>query len=138
MSSTSSEEVEVALQQTLPQLVESAEPSTPQLLATTNQVEHTTTRLHREPPSWNPEEAHQYPFSAWQKDMRAWSHTTDLDEQQQVAAICMCLKGTAQEVVRQINTTEIWFDNTVESERPNPVSYILTVLATRFATLEAP
>ena len=99
---------------------------------------YTTTRLHNEPPIWNPEETQQYPFSAWQKDMQAWIHMTDLNEQQQVAAICMCLKGTAQEAVRQINTTEIWFDNIVESERPNPVSYILTVLAMRFATLEAP
>ena len=104
----------------------------------TAQVEHTTTRLHREPPSWNPEEAQQYPFSAWQKDMQAWIHMTDLNEQQQAASICMCLKGTAQETVRQINPTEAQFDNIVKGERSNPVSYILTVLATRFATLEAP
>ena len=70
--------------------------------------------------------------------MQAWIHMTDLNEQQQVAAICMCLKGTAQEMVRQINPIEIQFDSTVEGERLNPVSNILTVLAMRFATLEAP
>ena len=60
----------------------------------------------------------------------------DLNVRQQAAAICMCLKGTAQEVIRQISPAELQFGGIVGGRQLDPVSYILVVLAMRFAQLD--
>ena len=71
---------------------------------------------------------------------------TNLDERHQVAAVCMSLRGSAQEVINQMDPTEILSnDNVIKIQvlqrmftlqRLNPVSYILATLAAKFAAPE--
>ena len=68
--------------------------------------------------------------------MQIWVHLTDLNVRQQAAAICMALRGTAQEMIRQISPTELQFGGVVGGRQLDPVSYILVVLALRFAQLD--
>ena len=68
--------------------------------------------------------------------MQIWVHLTDLNVRQQAAAICMALRGTAQEMIRQISPAELQFGGIVGNRPLDPVSYILVVLAIRFAQLD--
>lgn len=64
--------------------------------------------------------------------MQIWRHVTDLNTQQQAAAICMTLKGRAQHSVKQISPHEVQQGSIIGGIQPDPVSYILTVLAIQF------
>lgn len=68
--------------------------------------------------------------------MQIWIHLTDLKVRQQAAAICMALRGGPQEVIRQISPVELQFGGNIAGRPLDPVSYIRTVLAMRFAQLD--
>ena len=68
--------------------------------------------------------------------MQIWIHLTDLNVRQQAAAICMALRGGAQQMIRQISPQELQHGGIIGGVQLDPVSYILTVLAIRFAQLD--
>ena len=68
--------------------------------------------------------------------MQIWTHLTDLNTQQQAAAICMALKGRAQRLIRQLSPQEIQHGGTIDGVQLDPVSYIFTVLAIQFTPLD--
>ena len=68
--------------------------------------------------------------------MQIWIHLTDLNVRQQAAAICMALRGGAQQMIRQISPQELQHGGRIGGVPLDPVSYILTVLAIRFAQLD--
>ena len=52
---------------------------------------------YRIPPSWSPEQEHNYSFRAYMTDIALWIMLTDLQPHQQCAAIVMRLGGAARE-----------------------------------------
>ena len=65
-----------------------------------------------------------------------WVHLTDLNVRQQAAAICMALRGGAQQIIRQISPQDLQHGGIIGGVQLGPASYILTVLAIRFAQLD--
>ena len=62
---------------------------------------------YRIPPSWPPENDHQYSFRAFMTDITLWVMMTDLQPHQQAAAIIMCLGGSAREMARTMTPQEL-------------------------------
>ena len=90
----------------------------------------------RTPPAWSPEREATYPFRHWMQDLLAWSVlSTDMDPAQQAAAIVLQLGGTARDLARNLSYEELTRGGTANGQTVDPVTYLLTHLATNFAPL---
>ena len=88
------------------------------------------------PPTYNPERAHAYSFVQWTQDLLVWSiMSQDLTPSQQCAQIIFNLHGTARDLTRGMTYQEITAGGVVNGRALDPVSYLLTQLAVRFAPL---
>ena len=63
---------------------------------------------HRIPPSWSPENEHNYSFRAYMTNISQWVMLTDLQPHQQCAALIMRLGGSAREMARMITPQEMY------------------------------
>ena len=88
------------------------------------------------PPGWSPDREATYPFRHWVQDLLAWSIlATEMDPAQQCAAIILQLGGSARELTRSLNYQEMVQGGQINGEQVDPVTYLLTNLATQFAPL---
>ena len=93
---------------------------------------------YRIPPSWSPENEHNYSFRAFMTDISVWVMLTDLQPHQQCAALIMRLGGSAREMARMITPQEMYHGGSFEpgGEIVDPVTYLLGSLHSRFSALE--
>ena len=91
---------------------------------------------NRVPPSWNPENDHNYSFRAYMTDVSLWIMLTDLQPHQQCAALISRLGGAAREMGRMITPPEIMQGGMRNGVQLDPVTYLLAALQDRFAALD--
>ena len=90
----------------------------------------------RQPPSWSPEREANYSFRNWTQDLMAWSIlATDMDGAQQTAALILQLVGAARDLARNLNYQERTTGGVINGQQVDPVTYLLSHLATHFAPL---
>ena len=93
-------------------------------------------RGRQQPPAWRPENETTYPFRHWVQDLLAWSIlATDMDSAQQCAAIILQLGGAARELTRNLSFTDMSQGGLINGEQVDPVTFLLTHLASQFAPL---
>ena len=93
-----------------------------------------------DPPPWGPERAtrsqNQYLFRDWIQDLMIWGLlAAELDPGQQCAAIIQRLEGPARELARNMSMQEITTGGLINGVAEDPVTFLLTQLATHFAPL---
>ena len=90
----------------------------------------------RLPPSWDPAHESTYSFRAYLTDLSMWVLLTDLQPQQQAAAIVMRLQGGAREFARMITPQELMNGGLHNGVMVDPVTYVIAGLHARFSPLE--
>ena len=95
---------------------------------------------HRLPPAWGPEMEcrgeNSYPFRHWSRDLLLWTVAhQDMENSQKAALLLSQLRGAAQVLTREIPIEIILNGADVNGRRVDPVTYILTMLADRYAQL---
>ena len=77
-----------------------------------------------------------YPFRHWSRDVLNWAIVNnDLDASRQAAALLMELRGSAQELAREIPPSVVLNVGNVNGVAVDPVTYVMAQLAERFAAL---
>ena len=90
----------------------------------------------RRPPAWGPEMESRYPFRFWSRDLLNWAIlNNDLTPPRQAAAVLGELRGGAQEFAREIPPNIIIQGGMVDGIHVDPLTYVVTHLADRFAVL---
>ena len=90
----------------------------------------------RLPPQWSPDTESTYSFRAYMTDLSMWIMLTDLQPHQQCAAIIMRLGGAAREMGRMMTPQEMTMGGVINGIALDPVTYLLTGLQARFASME--
>ena len=84
----------------------------------------------RAPPSWNPDNAHNYSFRHYCQDLLAWSILArELDETEQAAAIILELQGPARELFREFSHHDYTNGGIIGGVQVGPVTFIMATLA---------
>ena len=91
---------------------------------------------NRDPPYWSPDMESRYPFRYWMQDLLAWSMlASDMEPHQQAAAILLRLGGPARDLLRNMSGDEMRNGAMVQGQHLDPVTLIITTLATNFAPM---
>jgi hypothetical protein len=95
---------------------------------------HGGRRCNKDPPAWTPHDS--VPFRQRSQDFLTWSIlASDLEHSQQVAAIIVQLGGAARNVARHFSFEDMIQGGIVNGQQVDPVTFLLTHLATHFAPL---
>ena len=89
-----------------------------------------------DPPGYNPEHERAYSYQTYLEDLYLWSLLAqDLEPSQQVAMIINKLGGPARDIARTLQGPELLHGGMVAGVHRDPVSFLLSHLATAFSPL---
>ena len=90
----------------------------------------------KQPPPWNPENAANYSFDQWSRDLLLWSHTvSELAPSTQAALVIASLEGSAKLIGEEISSQQIAHGDTIACQLFDPLTLVLHNLATHYAPL---
>eukprot|EP00971_Amphidinium_carterae_P350439 6491542-Amphidinium_carterae.2 len=89
----------------------------------------------RVPPAWSVENESKYPFRHFERDVRLWATATDVDPLRLGPLVALRVSGVAQDLVREINPTNLAHGGDLHGQRLAGLDFLLTQLRLRFAPM---
>ena len=89
----------------------------------------------RAPPPWSPENARNYSFQRWSRDVLIWSIVSELEPARKAALTISRLQGSAAEFAQQLPADRVIGGGMINGQRADPMTWLMHQLYEHYGQL---